>query len=158
MVPEGENLQDPGQEVQQDAQQPEASVPQDVPVDDNGQPLPQDQMQAGPAPEDDPHPGDDYSGPSKEDLVGDARTLSLGAFDPEFSGEKVPFGTAWQDASGELHGSGLLAAMLFEPSARQRYLSASLGLDVSPLTVLSKRLSRCTLLKVDFTEGDDGKR
>ena len=99
---------------------------------------------------------DTYVGPDDQQIVGDKSNLSLIALSSVFDGSEVVVGDAWQDEQGDLQGAGILAVLLFEPAAKQRYKNASLGRDISPLSVLDKRLSRCTLLRTNLTENNNG--
>ncbi len=106
-----------------------------------------------PAPE--PEPEDQYAGPDENDIVGDNRRMSASSLSSDFDVSGVGLGEAWQDDDGNLHGTGLMAVMLFEPAMRQRYRSMSIGLDVSPLTILAKRLSRGSFLRARLVDGDN---
>lgn len=129
---------------------------QDDPAVDDGQSQSDgQQMQPEVQPEPDPEPEDQYAGPSEEDIVGDNRRMTVSSLSSDFDAVGVGLGEAWQDEGGDLHGTGMIAVMLFEPAIRQRYKSMSIGLDVSPLTVLAKRLSRGSFLRARLVDGDN---
>lgn len=102
-------------------------------------------------------PVDDYAGPLQTDVVGDKRRLRAFVLPVDYaSGGEVPVGEAWQDANGDLFGTGLLAAILYEPIAKQRYKSASIAFDISPLQLLYQRLARSSFLRIELKEANNG--
>lgn len=98
---------------------------------------------------------DDYSGLRATDIVGDSRHLRIISIDPSGGGETAIVGEAWQDETGVLHGSGIVAVMLFELAAVVKYRSASIELDVSPLTILYSRIARSPFLRAEFVKDSD---
>ena len=100
-------------------------------------------------------PTDTYAGPQEGDFVGDDRRLRVISIDPGTGKDRAIVGEAWQDDSGKLHGRGIVAIMLFEPMSAARYMRASVGLDLSPLTMLYARIARSPLFRVEFTEGSN---
>lgn len=98
---------------------------------------------------------DEYSGPNEEQIVGDDRGLHVFALRTDYEPGETPVGEAWQDESGQVHGSGMLAVMLFELGAKQRYLNASIARDLSPLAIMQKRLARASLFRTQLMEGDN---
>lgn len=130
--------------------------PDDQEVDpDSDLPIDPAAMAPQEAPPPEPEPEDVYAGPSEEDVVGDSRRMEATFLSPDMDQWSVGLGEAWQNSDGELSGTGLLAIMLFEPTAKQRYRSMSIGLDVSPLTILAKRLARGTFLRAKLSEEDN---
>jgi len=124
----------------------------DFPVDASPEQSSPDQSDGLPV---DQGESDDYSGPTLDDLVGDSRRLYVYGLRPDYDPGNVLLGESWQDEEGALHGSGMLAVMLFEPSSRDRYANASIARDLSPLAVLEKRLGRSTLFRTDLVEGEN---
>lgn len=98
---------------------------------------------------------EEYSGPSPGDIVGDKRKLRVFAVNLEFDGSNAMLGEAWQDEHGNLFGTGILAIMLFEPISKAKYINASVRLDVSPLTLLCKRMSQSGFMKTVLAEEAD---
>jgi hypothetical protein len=89
-----------------------------------------------------------------QDIVGDSRVVRVFSIHPSAPESCVEVGDVWQGEDGSLHGSGLAAIMLFEPSSLIRYRSASAAMDVSPLTVFYHRLFRSSFFLPEFTEGN----
>lgn len=112
--------------------------------------------EAQPEPEP-PHP-DGYAGPHLDDVVGDLRILKIYGIHPQFDGNESLVGEVWQDAGGNLYGNGLGAVMLFEPEVLARYRQAAHILDVSPLTVMYKRIAKTMFYRPEFVEDEDGER
>lgn len=100
--------------------------------------------------------GDAYVGPQADDFVGDDRRLRLVSIDPVTGEDRAEVGEVWQDEDGVLHGTGVAAVMLFEPTAAVRYRSASMAIDLSPLTVFYARMARSPFLRAEFVEVSDG--
>ena len=98
---------------------------------------------------------DDYSGLRATDIVGDSRRLRIVSIDPVGGGETAVVGEAWQDEAGVLHGSGIVAIMLFELASVVKYRSASVELDVSPLTILYSRIARSAFMRAEFVKDLD---
>jgi hypothetical protein len=98
---------------------------------------------------------DAYSGLRATDIVGDTRRLRIVSIDPVGGGEMSVVGEAWQDEAGVLHGSGIVAIMLFELASVVKYRSASVELDVSPLTILYSRIARSAFLRAEFVKDLD---
>jgi hypothetical protein len=90
------------------------------------------------------------------DFVGDTRRLFVSSLNCELEGPEIPMGEAWQDEKGMLHGTGALALFLAEPIITKRYISASSQLNISPLVILGKRLSRNLFLIVTYKDADNG--
>ncbi len=88
-----------------------------------------------------------------QDLVGDSRVVRIFSIHPAAPESCVEVGDVWQGDDGTLHGSGLAAVMLFEPGHLIRYRSASLAMDVSPLTVFFQRMFRSSFFLPEFMEG-----
>ena len=88
-----------------------------------------------------------------EDIVGDSRVVRIFSIHPAAPESCVELGDVWQGEDGSLQGSGMAAAMLFEPSSLVRYKAASLAMDVSPLTVFYHRMSRSSFFLPEFMEG-----
>lgn len=88
-----------------------------------------------------------------QDIVGDSRVVRIFSIHPAAPESCVEVGDVWQGEDGTLHGSGMAAVMLFEPSSLIRYKSASLMMDVSPLTVFYHRLFRSSFFLPEFMEG-----
>lgn len=99
-----------------------------------------------------PVDGDAYIGPLVDDIVGDDRRLRLVSINPITGEDHAELGEVWQDDQGALHGSGLAAVMLFEPMSAARYQSASLAVDMSPLTVFYVRMARSSFIRAEFVE------
>lgn len=99
-----------------------------------------------------PVDGDAYVGPQADDIVGDRRRLKLVSINPSTGEDHAEVGEVWQDDEGALHGTGLAAIMLFEPMSTGRYRSASLGVDLSPLTVFYARMARSPFMRAEFVE------
>ncbi len=97
-----------------------------------------------------PEPG------QSQDIVGDSRVVRIFSIHPAAPESCVEVGDVWQGEEGTLHGSGMAAVMLFEPSSLIRYKSASLAMDVSPLTVFYHRLFRSSFFLPEFIE-DQGR-
>lgn len=127
-------------------QDPTAQAPVEDPMAMNPQEVP-------PGPQQEPE--DQYAGPAEDDVVGDNRRASISSLTPDFDAVGAGLGEAWQDDGGDLHGTGIVAVMLFEPAMKQRYRAMSIGLDVSPLTILAKRLSRGSFLRARLVDGDN---
>lgn len=98
---------------------------------------------------------DSYTGLQADDFVGDARRLRLVCIDPVTGEDHAVVGEVWQEEGGVLQGTGLASMMLFEPVSKARYQSASLGVDMSPLTVFYARMARSSFLRAEFVEVDD---
>jgi hypothetical protein len=110
------------------------------------------------APAEDPAKGksvDDYVGPRVGDIVGDTRRLKIISIDPMSGMDSAIVGEAWQSESGQLHGSGLAAVMLFEPTVAARYERTSVALDISPLTVLHARIARSAFMRAELVDDDN---
>jgi bacterioferritin len=133
-------------------EQPEQAQPEQVAAED---PTAAEGPSAEEAPQELQEP-EEYAGPREEDVVGDARRLSISLIDLETERPDVGAGEAWQSDDGQLSGTGVVAVMLFEPVARQRYLAASLVVDLSPLTILQKRLARASTVRVEVAEEGHG--
>lgn len=103
-----------------------------------------------------PVDGDAYVGPQVDDFVGDDRRLRLVSINPVTGDDRAEVGEVWQDEEGSLHGTGLAAVMLFEPVTMARYRSASLAVDLSPLTVFYVRMARSPFMRAEFVEVSDG--
>ena len=103
-----------------------------------------------------PVDGDAYVGPQADDFVGDDRRLRLVSIDPVTGEDRAEVGEVWQDEEGVLYGTGLAAVMLFEPTAAIKYRSASIAVDLSPLTVFYVRMARSPFLRAEFVEVSDG--
>ena len=84
------------------------------------------------------------------EYVGDDRKMSVISLNPSTGHDRAIVGEAWQDADGELHGRGVVAAMLFEVQARSRYKVVSLAKEVSPLMVLYSRIERSPLFRAEI--------
>lgn len=100
--------------------------------------------------------GDAYTGLQADDFVGDERRLRLVSINPVTGEEHSEVGEVWQDDEGVLHGTGLAAVMLFEPMSVVKYRSASLAVDLSPLTVFYTRMARSPFMRAEFVEASDG--
>jgi len=87
------------------------------------------------------------------DIVGDSRLVRIYSIHPAAPETCVEVGDVWQGDDGALHGTGLAAVMLFEPSSLIRYRSASITMDVSPLTVFYHRIFRSSFFLPEFMEG-----
>ncbi len=120
-------------------------------VVDQNQEEPEDQ---GPEQRGKTHPvdGDAYVGPQADDFVGDDRRLRMVSINPVTGADHAEIGEVWQDNEGSLHGTGLAAIMLFEPTSAVRYQSASLDVDLSPLTVFYVRMARSPFVRAEFVE------
>ena len=133
-----------------------------------GGPEQQDQ-EALPPEEEDPEPGLD---PSLDDqfadtqtpeepldpvqvypVVGEERRLKVYGLTNNYF-EDMPIGEAWQDENGELHGTGLCHAMLFEPFSIRMHMNAAAGLDTSPLAVFAYRISLSPFVRVEWEDPD----
>lgn len=101
-------------------------------------------------------PVDTYAGPQADDVVGDNRRLKIVSIDPMSGMDSVIVGEVWQGEDGTLHGTGLAAVMLFEPTAAIRYRRTSVSLDVSPLTVFHARIARSAFMRGDMVEDENG--
>ena len=64
--------------------------------------------------------------------------------------EDAVIGEAWQDEDGKLCGIGLCETMLFESMYLNMYNNASIGQDVSPLSVLAFRLSLSPFVRIEW--------
>lgn len=157
-MPDFDEPIDPGQA--QDpamADTPRETGPEDLPPetpDDDSQPVDDGEQQAALPPEEDAEP-DEYAGPTELEVVGDNRQLQVFALRVDYEPGETPVGEAWQDETGQVHGSGMIAVMLFELSSRQRYINASIARDLSPLAVMQKRLARANLFRTELLEGDN---
>lgn len=129
----------------------------DLPYHSSAGDLPVEEPQPEPEPAEPlPQAGEDpftYSG--EQTPVGDSRRLEVFGLKPDLEPGRTKFGEAWQEEDGSLQGTGMLAVMLFESVAKQRYLSASLARDLSPLAVLEKRLARASWFNTDFVDDQD---
>lgn len=86
-------------------------------------------------------------------VVGDNRRLVVISAGTSFSdNEKV--GEAWQLEDGTLVGIGMCSVMLFEPVAKSMYNDSSIGMDVSPLSVLAMRLEMSPFLNISWENSD----
>lgn len=97
----------------------------------------------------------DTAGPADGDVVGDARRIVVYGISPDFDAEAPIVGEAWQDETGNLFGTGICGVMLFEPLAIKMYRASSIGLDISPLSVLALRLSESPFARVEWSNIDD---
>lgn len=88
-----------------------------------------------------------------QDFVGDSRVVRIFSIHPSAPESCVEVGDVWQGEDGTLYGSGMAAMLLFEPSTITRYKSASLMMDVSPLSVFYQRIFRSSFLLPEFMEG-----
>jgi len=107
-------------------------------------------------PEQEQQPADDYVGPQETDIVGDKRRLRVVSINPDTGDDSAGIGEAWQDEEGNLNGSGIAAVMFFEPISVVRYRTASLKLDLSPLSVFYNRISRSAFFRAEFIEASNG--
>ena len=87
-----------------------------------------------------------------DDIVGDDRRVTLTSIDPTTGKQKSIVGEAWQDADGKLKGTGIAAAMLFEPTSQEKYRSMSIAKDMSPLMVFFSRISRSSFIKAELVK------
>ena len=87
-----------------------------------------------------------------DDIVGDSRKIRLISIDPSTGNDRSIVGEAWQDADGNLHGTGVAAVMLFDPAAASKYRTASVAADLSPLSILYARIARTSFMRVEITE------
>lgn len=85
-----------------------------------------------------------------DDVVGDTRRLRLISIDPASGKDKSLVGEVWQDPTGNLHGTGIAAVMLYEPVAAAKYRMASVAEDLSPLTVFYTRISRSSFIRAEL--------
>lgn len=108
------------------------------------------------APQEEQPPVDDYAGPQEMDLIGDKRRVRIIATDPITGENRAVVGEAWQADDGMLHGTGVAAAMFFEPMEAARYKGASLAVDVSPLAAFYGRLARSPFFHAEFVELSNG--
>jgi hypothetical protein len=134
------------------ADTPQEPGPEDLPPEDQDQSEQPQEPQSVPDEEQEP---DEYSGPTEDQAVGDSRHLMVYALRPDYEPGEAPLGDAWQDDAGQIQGSGMVAVMLFEPQAKQRYLNASLARDLSPLAILEKRLARASWFRTELLEGEN---
>lgn len=81
-----------------------------------------------------------------DDVLGDARVLEVYSLDGDSVSHLI--GKGWQDQAGNLHGTGLIAVMLFEPECRVRYRQAAHAQDLSPLNILYNRICTNLLYRV----------
>lgn len=86
-------------------------------------------------------------------VVGDFRRLKVYSCGPNFNNNDE-VGAAWQGEDGRLSGTGLCKSMLFEPVVGDMYINASIGNDVSPLSVLGFRLSQSPFLRIEWEDAD----
>lgn len=130
-----------------------------MPVE-QGQPTPDTQQMVDysasqpdlqPSPESDDAGGEGVN-VNPQGVVGDSRRLKAIGLSADYSPGGVVLGDAWQDQDGELHGTGIFAVMLFEPSARMLYKNSSISFDMSPLELLYMRLSRSSFVRVELKE------
>jgi len=103
-----------------------------------------------------PQEKNDFAGPTGDDVVGDRRRLRAVVLPVDYTPGGTLVGEAWQDDDGNLHGTGLLAVMLFEPTVQQWYRSGSVGMDVSPLQLLFFKLSRNSFMRVELKDENNG--
>jgi hypothetical protein len=87
-----------------------------------------------------------------DDVVGDTRRIRIVSIDPSTGKDRSIVGEAWQDADGNLHGTGVAAVMLFQPVAQDKYRTASVAADLSPLSILYARIARTSFLRVEIIE------
>lgn len=86
------------------------------------------------------------------DIVGDKRRVRLYSVSPGTGDDSAVVGEVWQSDDGQLHGVGLAAVMLFEPSAAARYQMVSIGADMSPLAVFYARVCRSPFLRAEVVD------
>lgn len=84
------------------------------------------------------------------DIVGDSRRIRLISISPSTGDDKSIVGEAWQDANGELRGTGIAAVMLFEPLSMDKYRAASVASDLSPLSIFYARVARTSFIRAEF--------
>lgn len=87
-----------------------------------------------------------------DDVVGDTRRIRLISIDPSTGKDKSIVGEAWQDADGNLQGTGIVAVMLYEPIARDKFRTSSVAADMSPLSILYARMARTSFIRVEVIE------
>lgn len=88
------------------------------------------------------------------DIVGDTRKIRLVSIDPSTGKDKSIVGEVWQDPEGNLHGTGVCAVMLYEPISKDKYRIASIGSDMSPLSVFHARIARTAFIRVEVIQND----
>lgn len=86
------------------------------------------------------------------DIVGDKRKLVLYSVSPGTGDDSAVVGEVWQADDGQLHGTGIVAVMLFEPVSSARYQMVSVGADMSPLAVLYARICRSPFLRAEVID------
>lgn len=87
-----------------------------------------------------------------DDVVGDTRKIRLISIDPSTGKDKSIVGEAWQDADGNLHGTGVAAVMLFDPVSADKYRTASVAADMSPLSIFYARIARTSFMRVEIMD------
>ncbi len=97
---------------------------------------------------------DDYV-PPPFPVVGDSRTLRAWIMSPDLLSDDSSAGKAWQDEHGDLYGDGIFSKMLSEPRYQAMYRNASVGRDISPLTVLADRICRMPLVRIEWEQADE---
>lgn len=94
---------------------------------------------------------EDIADLSYEAVVGDTRRLIVYNLSTNYIPDNDSMiGEAWQDDLGNLYGTGICEAMLFEPMAAMMYISSSIGLDKSPLSMLAYRLSTSPFARIEW--------
>lgn len=84
------------------------------------------------------------------DTVGDQRRIRLISIDPSTGKDKSIVGEAWQEPDGTLRGTGIAAVMLYEPVAIDKFRTASVAADLSPLSMFYARIARTSFIRAEI--------
>lgn len=86
------------------------------------------------------------------DVVGDTRRLRLISIDPSTGKDKSIVGEVWQEADGTLRGTGVAAVMLYEPASVDKFRTASVAADLSPLSLFYARIARTSFIRAEVLD------